>query len=128
MNNDQKNPNELDGIVSDGVYDEADDCLTDEELDLLRQSVAGQKIDRSSLPPHDVSSGARAIRFAKKNLLWVIITSAGAICLTAIIVLATVFMIRRAKSAQHRRFCNIRWRRYVYYGVRLRYERQSAVR
>ena len=38
--------------------------LTDEELDLLRQSIDAQKIDRSQLPPHDNSDKAKAIRFS----------------------------------------------------------------
>lgn len=87
MNKDYKNDQE-----------QISEQLTDEEIDLLRQSIDAQKVDRSQLPPHDNSDKAKAIRYAKKNLPFVSVIAISAVCITVILTLGIIFAVRYAKS------------------------------
>ena len=82
----------------DGIQDPISEPLSDEELDLLRQSIDAQKVDRSRLAHYDNSDKAKAIRYAKKNILFVSIVAISVICIAVILIFGTVFAVRYAKS------------------------------
>ena len=90
--------NDTESTVIDEVQDTPEEQLSDEEIDLLRQSIEAQRVDRSQLPHYDNSDKARAIRYAKKNLLLLSIIAICAICTVIISVLGIIFAVRNAKS------------------------------
>ena len=90
--------NDTEPVVLDDKPNVTDEQLSGEEIDLLRQSIEAQKIDRSRLPHYDNSGKAQAIRYAKKNLLLMSIIAVCAICMVIISILGIVFAVRYAKS------------------------------
>ena len=90
--------NETDNVELEDVQQLSDDQLSDEEIDLLRQSIESQKVDRSQLSPYDNSGRATAVRYAKKNILFVSVIAISAICVVVIFILGIIFASRLAKS------------------------------
>ena len=66
--------------------------LSEEELAILRAARAQHDVDRSTLPPHDQSDGARVRRYVKKNIFWVIFASVIALIFIAVMGLL-IFML-----------------------------------
>ena len=99
MKKDHRKENEFEEDLYSDSKDIGDEYLSDEEVDILRQSIHGQKVDRSKLPPHDNSDRAKALRYAKKNVPFLATVAICVICIITIIALAVVFAIRNAKSA-----------------------------
>ncbi len=64
----------------------ADGGLSDEELEMLKASVASAKVDRRKLPPHDTSDKATLFRLIKSNALFTV----AAVIVAAAIVLSVV--------------------------------------
>jgi len=66
--------------------------LSEEELAILRAARAQHDVDRSTLPPYDQSEGARARRYVKKNIFWVIFAAVIALIFIAVMGLL-IFML-----------------------------------
>ncbi len=70
--------------------------LTDEELNLVKKSVASQKVDRSKLPHYDNSDKAKFFRYIKKNIVFTTICVVLAVCLIALLSLCIVLAVKKA--------------------------------
>lgn len=77
--------------------------LSEEELNIIKASIASAKVDRSKLPPHDTSDRATFFRLVRSN---VVLTVASIIVAAAIILSAVggaVFLVSKTLS-YHRDF------------------------
>ncbi|MBQ8850093.1 MAG: D-alanyl-D-alanine carboxypeptidase family protein [Clostridia bacterium] len=83
--------------------EDTSDALSEEEIAILKASIASAKVDRSKLPPHDTSEGATFLRLIRSNIIFTVaaIIVAAAIALSA--VGGTVFLVSKLLS-YHRDF------------------------
>ena len=66
--------------------------LSNEELNMLRKSVASEKVDRSKLPHYDNSDKAKFFRYVKKNKFFAAICILLAVCVVVLLVLCAVMV------------------------------------
>lgn len=74
--------------------------LTEDELRILRASVESEKVDRSKLPHYDNSGKAKLFRYVKNNKVFAAICIVLALCMVTLLVLCTVFAIRKAVESR----------------------------
>lgn len=76
----------------------ADSPLSDEELRLVRESIASQKVDRSRLPHYDNSDRARLWRYVRKNKLFAAVCAVLAVCIITVLSLCIAFAVNKANE------------------------------
>ena len=72
--------------------------LSNEELNMLRKSVASEKVDRSKLPHYDNSDKAKFFRYVKKNKFFAAICVLLAVCVVVLLALCAVMAIKKAAA------------------------------
>ena len=72
-----------------------DTPLSDEELELVKASIASQRVDRSKLPHYDNSLWARFRRYVKNNKLFSAICAVLAVCIVTVLSLCIVFAVNK---------------------------------
>lgn len=76
------------------------ETLSDEEYDLVKQSVAAEKVDRSKLPHYDNSDKAKLFRYIKKNKIFTVICIVLAVCVIALLSLCIVFAVKKSNESK----------------------------
>ena len=73
--------------------------LSEEELNLVRESIASQKVDRSRLPHYDNSLRARLWRYVKRNKSFATVCAVLAICMITVLSLCIVFAVNKISES-----------------------------
>ncbi len=77
---------------------EDENTLSDAELNMLKNSIASEKVDRSKLPHYDNSDRARLLRYAKKNRALTAVCAVIAVCVIVVLAFCVVFAVKRASE------------------------------
>ena len=72
--------------------------LSDEELQMLRNSIASERIDRSRLPHYDNSDKAKFIRYVKRNKAFAALCIILSLCVVTLMVIFAVMAVNKAMA------------------------------